>query len=127
MVGPGEVDDDLEPEVKEECTGKYGEVVKVIIYELPKQVPEEAVRIFVEFRRMEAAIKGTAPDFPRWVSFCPQIIDYLLECTRKQRVLFNSVFWLEIRPLSFSEMQYFWLKLGKQLLSYLLYWPDDDL
>lgn len=26
MVGPGEVDDDLEPETKEEC-GRYGEVV----------------------------------------------------------------------------------------------------
>ena len=33
MVGPGEVDDDLQPEVVEECA-KYGEVVKVIIYEV---------------------------------------------------------------------------------------------
>ena len=33
MVGPGEVDDELQPEVVEECN-KYGEVVKVIIYEV---------------------------------------------------------------------------------------------
>lgn len=30
MVGPGEVDEELEPETKEEC-GRYGEVVSVII------------------------------------------------------------------------------------------------
>ena len=33
MVGPGEVDEELQPEVVEECA-KYGEVVKVIIYEV---------------------------------------------------------------------------------------------
>merc|ERR1740130_1644801 len=32
MVGPGEVDGELEGEVKEECT-KYGEVMKVLIFE----------------------------------------------------------------------------------------------
>ena len=31
MVGPGEVDEELEPEVKEECEGKYGEILKVIM------------------------------------------------------------------------------------------------
>lgn len=58
MVGPGEVDDELEPEVREECNGKYGAVVQVVIFEIPKAVPEEAVRIFVEFQRVESAIKG---------------------------------------------------------------------
>ena len=29
MVGPGEVDEELEPEVKEECEGKYGEINSV--------------------------------------------------------------------------------------------------
>ncbi|XP_076469353.1 splicing factor 45-like isoform X2 [Babylonia areolata] len=57
MVGPGEVDDDLEPETAEECT-KYGKVIKVVIYELPEVPEEEAVRIFVEFERMESAIKA---------------------------------------------------------------------
>ncbi|XP_015782336.1 splicing factor 45-like [Tetranychus urticae] len=57
MVGPGEVDDDLEPEVKEECS-KYGEVVKCVIYEIHGGHPEDAVRIFVEFKRVEAAIKA---------------------------------------------------------------------
>jgi splicing factor 45 len=33
MVGPGEVDDELQPETAEECS-KYGEVAKVIIYEV---------------------------------------------------------------------------------------------
>ncbi|KAK9502092.1 hypothetical protein O3M35_012688 [Rhynocoris fuscipes] len=58
MVGPGEVDEDLEPEVKDECNTKYGEVVQVIIFEIPDKEPEEAVRIFVEFKRIESAIKA---------------------------------------------------------------------
>lgn len=58
MVGPGEVDQDLEPEVKDECNTKYGDVVKVLIHELPSGDPEEAVRIFVEFKRIESAVKG---------------------------------------------------------------------
>uniref|UniRef100_U5EYX1 Splicing factor 45 n=1 Tax=Corethrella appendiculata TaxID=1370023 RepID=U5EYX1_9DIPT len=58
MVGPGDVDDELEPEVKDECNTKYGEVISVIIHELQNVVPEEAVRIFVEFRRIESAIKA---------------------------------------------------------------------
>ncbi|XP_071486183.1 splicing factor 45-like [Diadema antillarum] len=57
MVGPGEVDDDLQPETAEECS-KYGDVVKVLIYEDPLKPPTEAVRIFVEFTRMEAAVKA---------------------------------------------------------------------
>lgn len=58
MVGPGEVDDDLEPETKEECS-KYGEVVKCLIFEIKGSVSEEeAVRIFIEFKRVESAIKG---------------------------------------------------------------------
>ncbi|EAA15153.4 AGAP009296-PA [Anopheles gambiae str. PEST] len=58
MVGPGDVDDELEPEVKDECNTKYGDVVTVVIHEVPNVVPEEAVRIFVEFKRMESAIKA---------------------------------------------------------------------
>ncbi|KAG1656911.1 Splicing factor 45 [Nymphon striatum] len=59
MVGPGEVDQDLEPETCEECS-KYGEVVRCVVFEIPgSQVPdEESVRIFVEFKRMESAIKA---------------------------------------------------------------------
>ncbi|XP_071566759.1 splicing factor 45 [Temnothorax nylanderi] len=58
MVGPGEVDDDLEPEVKDECNTKYGDVARVIIHEVIEASPEEAVRIFVEFKRIESAIKA---------------------------------------------------------------------
>ncbi|XP_054168759.1 splicing factor 45-like [Oppia nitens] len=58
MVGGGEVDELLEEETKEEC-GKYGEVISCVIFEMPVGVAEdEAVRIFVEFRRVESAIKA---------------------------------------------------------------------
>jgi splicing factor 45 len=33
MVGPGEVDEDLEGETFEEC-GKYGKVIKCLIFEV---------------------------------------------------------------------------------------------
>ncbi|CAH0557080.1 unnamed protein product [Brassicogethes aeneus] len=58
MVGPGEVDDDLEPEVKDECNTKYGPVANVIINEIQHENPDECVRIFVEFLRIESAIKA---------------------------------------------------------------------
>ncbi|GAB0094640.1 splicing factor 45 [Sergentomyia squamirostris] len=58
MVGPGDVDSELEPEVKDECNTKYGDVVNVVIHEIPDTNPEEAVRIFVEFKRIESAIKA---------------------------------------------------------------------
>ncbi|KAH0564223.1 splicing factor 45 [Cotesia glomerata] len=58
MVGPGEVDADLEPEVKDECNTKYGDVARVLIHEVMDVPPEEAVRIFVEFKRIESAIKA---------------------------------------------------------------------
>lgn len=57
MVGPGEVDKDLEPETAEECT-KYGKVIKCVIFEIPHGDDEEAVRIFVEFERVDSAIKA---------------------------------------------------------------------
>jgi len=57
MVGPGEVDDDLESETAEECS-KFGKVIKCVIFEIPGSEPEEAVRIFLEFERLESAIKA---------------------------------------------------------------------
>eukprot|EP00240_Pyramimonas_obovata_P004942 CAMPEP_0118927142 /NCGR_PEP_ID=MMETSP1169-20130426/4680_1 /TAXON_ID=36882 /ORGANISM="Pyramimonas obovata, Strain CCMP722" /LENGTH=390 /DNA_ID=CAMNT_0006868847 /DNA_START=315 /DNA_END=1488 /DNA_ORIENTATION=- len=59
MVGPGEVDEDLEDEVAEECS-KYGEVVRVMIFEVtdPNWPAQEAVRIFVEFTKPDGAVKG---------------------------------------------------------------------
>ena len=81
MVGPGDVDDELEAETKEECA-KYGEVNKCLIFEvffkiililsklikkmfdcfflnkLPSRSPEEAVRIFLEFKTLPSAIKA---------------------------------------------------------------------
>lgn len=61
MVGSGQVDDDLDAETKEECK-KYGEVLRCLIYEIPnKRVPDsEAVRIFVEFKNVESAIKAVS-------------------------------------------------------------------
>ncbi|XP_064417305.1 splicing factor 45 isoform X3 [Latimeria chalumnae] len=57
MVGAGEVDDDLEGETKEECE-KYGKVSKCVIFEIPGTPDDEAVRIFIEFERVESAIKA---------------------------------------------------------------------
>ncbi|XP_023296464.2 splicing factor 45 [Lucilia cuprina] len=58
MVGPGDVDEDLEPEVKDECNTKYGDVSNVLIHESFGTAPEDAVKIFVEFKRIESAIKA---------------------------------------------------------------------
>lgn len=33
MVGPGEVDDDLQPEVTEECS-KFGKVINCLVFEV---------------------------------------------------------------------------------------------
>ncbi|CAL1568723.1 unnamed protein product [Knipowitschia caucasica] len=57
MVGPGEVDEDLEEETKEECE-KYGKVYKCVIFEIAEVPDDEAVRIFLEFERVESAIKA---------------------------------------------------------------------
>ena len=58
MVGPGEVDNDLQPEVIEECA-KYGEVRNCLVYEIPEgALDDEAVRIFVEFAKVDSAIKA---------------------------------------------------------------------
>ncbi|UXI20477.1 ribosome associated membrane protein [Sarcoptes scabiei] len=58
MVGPGEVDNELEPETKEECS-KYGEVIRCRIDEVKNYDNEEdAVRIYIEFTNVDAAIKA---------------------------------------------------------------------
>uniref|UniRef100_A0A4W4ETP0 Splicing factor 45 n=1 Tax=Electrophorus electricus TaxID=8005 RepID=A0A4W4ETP0_ELEEL len=57
MVGRGEVDEDLEAETKEECE-KYGKVIKCVIFEISDVADDEAVRIFLEFERVESAIKA---------------------------------------------------------------------
>ncbi|KAM3843046.1 splicing factor 45 [Diretmus argenteus] len=57
MVGRGEVDEDLEGETKEECE-KYGKVTKCVIFEIAMVTDDEAVRIFLEFERVESAIKA---------------------------------------------------------------------
>ncbi|XP_020511944.1 splicing factor 45 isoform X1 [Labrus bergylta] len=57
MVGPGEVDEDLEGETKEECE-KYGKVTRCVIFEIAEVMDDEAVRIFLEFERVESAIKA---------------------------------------------------------------------
>lgn len=51
MVGPDDIDDDLEGEVTEEC-GKFGRVKRVIIYQERQGEEVDAdiiVKIFVEF------------------------------------------------------------------------------
>ncbi len=59
MVGPGEVDDDLQAETAEECS-KHGPVVQCLIHEVkdPSVPEEERVRTFVAFERQESAVKA---------------------------------------------------------------------
>ncbi|XP_021751170.1 DNA-damage-repair/toleration protein DRT111, chloroplastic-like [Chenopodium quinoa] len=59
MVGPGEVDDELEEEVGSECA-KYGTVTRVLIFEITESnfPSDEAVRIFVQFERSEETTKA---------------------------------------------------------------------
>ena len=61
MVGPGEVDAELEDEVANECE-KYGPVVRCLIFEVTDAgcPAEEAVRIFVQFTRVESAAAAAA-------------------------------------------------------------------
>lgn len=59
MIGPGEVDDELEDEVASECS-KYGTVLRVLIFEITQAnfPADEAVRIFVLFERTEESTKA---------------------------------------------------------------------
>ncbi|CAN1290243.1 DNA-damage-repair/toleration protein DRT111, chloroplastic [Linum perenne] len=59
VVGPGEVDDELEDEVASECA-KYGTVTRVLIFEItePNFPRHEAVRIFIQFERSEETTKA---------------------------------------------------------------------
>ncbi|XP_052227421.1 poly(U)-binding-splicing factor PUF60-like isoform X4 [Dreissena polymorpha] len=60
MVGPEDLDDDLEAEVTDEC-GKYGVVNRVIIYQERQGEEEDAeviVKIFVEFADSTQVEKG---------------------------------------------------------------------
>jgi len=55
MVGPEDLDEDLEPEITEEC-GKYGAVSRVILYQErqgEEDTAEVIVKIFVEFSKKE--------------------------------------------------------------------------
>ncbi|RUS78255.1 hypothetical protein EGW08_013994, partial [Elysia chlorotica] len=62
MVGPEDLDDELESEVTDEC-GKFGTVNRVIIYQERQSEEEDAdviVKIFVEFSSQEEVEKGCA-------------------------------------------------------------------
>lgn len=57
LVGKGEVDEDLEGETAEEA-GKYGKLIKCVVKEVPELPDDQAVRIFLEFTRVEEATKA---------------------------------------------------------------------
>lgn len=62
MVGPEDLDDDLESEVTDEC-GKFGSVNRVIIYQERQSEEDDAdiiVKIFVEFALQEEVEKACA-------------------------------------------------------------------
>ena len=59
MVGPEDLDDDLENEVTDEC-GKFGTVNRVIIYQERQGEEEDAevlVKIFVEFTQQAGRVQ----------------------------------------------------------------------
>jgi poly(U)-binding-splicing factor PUF60 len=61
MVGPEDVDEELENEITDEC-GKFGEVERVIIYQEKQGEEEDAdviVKIFVEFVNAKSLEKAT--------------------------------------------------------------------
>ena len=58
MVGPEDLDEELESEVTEEC-GKFGTVNRVIIYQERQSEADDAeiiVKIFVEFGRQTGTL-----------------------------------------------------------------------
>merc|ERR550534_3342142 len=57
LVGAGEVDEDLEGETAEEA-GKYGKLRRCVIKEMQNSPDEEAVRIFLEYERVEDATQA---------------------------------------------------------------------
>merc|ERR1712224_820485 len=57
MVGAGDVDEDLERETAEEV-GKYGKLVKCTVIQVEGAPDDEAVRIFLEFEKVQAASKA---------------------------------------------------------------------
>jgi len=60
MVGPEDVDEELQEEIEEEC-GKYGAVERVIIYQEKQSEEDDApiiVKIFVEFKQSASAKKA---------------------------------------------------------------------
>ncbi|XP_033841604.1 poly(U)-binding-splicing factor PUF60-like isoform X3 [Periophthalmus magnuspinnatus] len=68
MVGPEDIDDDLEGEVTEEC-GKFGNVNRVIIYQEKQGEEEDAdiiVKIFVEFSNASEMNKAISALNDRW-------------------------------------------------------------
>ncbi|CAL8321903.1 unnamed protein product [Boreogadus saida] len=68
MVGPEDIDDDLEGEVTEEC-GKFGAVNRVIIYQEKQGEEEDAdiiVKIFVEFSMASEMNKAIEALNDRW-------------------------------------------------------------
>ncbi|XP_057190174.1 poly(U)-binding-splicing factor PUF60-B isoform X2 [Triplophysa rosa] len=68
MVGPEDIDDDLEGEVMEEC-GKYGAVNRVIIYQERQGENDDAeiiVKIFVEFSDADEMNKAIQALNNRW-------------------------------------------------------------
>uniref|UniRef100_A0A3P8W9H4 Poly(U) binding splicing factor 60 n=1 Tax=Cynoglossus semilaevis TaxID=244447 RepID=A0A3P8W9H4_CYNSE len=68
MVGPDDIDDDLEGEVTEEC-GKFGQVKRVIIYQERQGEEDDAdviVKIFVEFAEASEMNRAIQALDQRW-------------------------------------------------------------
>jgi len=89
MVGPGEVDGELESETANECE-KFGRVIKCRIHEekSPPTPPNKAVRIFVQFADFEAATKALEKMNGR----------FLRSVWWRRHILTRTVFWRATLP-----------------------------
>merc|ERR1712083_388623 len=65
VVGAGEVDEDLHEEIVEEAS-KYGKLVKCTIKEFKNVLDEQAVRIFLEYERLEDAERACDTFYARF-------------------------------------------------------------
>ena len=74
MVGPEDLDDELEAEVTDEC-GKFGIVNRVIIYQEKQSEDEDAeviVKIFVEFHDQSGKLAFSSFMVNQGI-FCPSL------------------------------------------------------
>lgn len=89
MVGPEEVDEDLESEVVDECS-KYGSVNRVIIYQEKQSEEDDAeilVKIFVEFHTVAGNLEPNANFVCMFISIYELVCMLLIKLPLSHHIL----------------------------------------